>query len=124
MAPMIGMMMSPTSDCTMLLKATPMITPTARSMTLPRKANFLKSSSIDSSAVRSFDLRSSPAKGETSLRRRWIPACARRGGVTALVDQAGVYHRLAHGRSRLVRQLYHRQPYRVRAFAEQRQRVF
>src|SRR5664279_1638957 len=40
------MMMSQTSDDTMAPKAAPMITPTARSTTLPRSANFLNSSSM------------------------------------------------------------------------------
>src|SRR5882672_12608236 len=44
---MIGMMTSPTSELTMAPKAAPMITPTARSTTLPRRANFLKSSIMD-----------------------------------------------------------------------------
>ncbi len=35
MAPMIGMMMSSTSDETILPNAPPMMTPTAKSMTLP-----------------------------------------------------------------------------------------
>src|SRR3974390_2944208 len=43
---MMGMMMSLTSDVTMAPNATPMITPTARSTTFPRSANFLNSSSI------------------------------------------------------------------------------
>jgi hypothetical protein len=43
MRPMIGMMMSPTSESMILLKAAPMITPMARSTTLPRIANFLNS---------------------------------------------------------------------------------
>src|SRR6187200_3542574 len=46
MAPMIGMMSSPTSDVTIAPKAAPMMTPTARSITLPRIANFLNSSNI------------------------------------------------------------------------------
>src|SRR5262247_2519873 len=46
MAPMIGMMISATSDATIAPKAAPMITPTARSTTLPRSANFLNSSNI------------------------------------------------------------------------------
>src|SRR5215208_5545506 len=46
MAPMIGMKMSPTSESTMRPKAAPMITPMARSTTLPFSANFLNSSSI------------------------------------------------------------------------------
>ena len=37
--PMIGMMMSPTSELTMAPKAAPMMTPTARSTTLPFIAN-------------------------------------------------------------------------------------
>src|SRR3954447_19169583 len=43
---MIGMMMSSTSEVTMAPNATPMTTPTARSTTLPRRANFLNSSNI------------------------------------------------------------------------------
>src|SRR4029079_15926863 len=46
MRPMIGMMMSVTSESTILPKAAPMITPMARSTTLPRNANFLNSWSI------------------------------------------------------------------------------
>src|SRR6187200_1571907 len=40
------MKMSPTSDVTIAPNAAPMMTPTARSTTLPRMANFLNSSSI------------------------------------------------------------------------------
>src|SRR5882762_8004178 len=40
--PTAGMMTSPTSDVTILPNAVPIITPTARSMTFPRVANFLK----------------------------------------------------------------------------------
>src|SRR5262249_5773672 len=43
---MIGMMTSPTSDETIAPKAAPMMTPTARSTTLPRSANFLNSSNM------------------------------------------------------------------------------
>src|SRR5579871_2527112 len=43
---MIGMMMSVTSESTILPKAAPMITPIARSTTLPRNANFLNSWSM------------------------------------------------------------------------------
>ncbi len=39
-----GMMMSFTSELTMLPNAAPMMTPTARSATLPRNANSLNSS--------------------------------------------------------------------------------
>ena len=41
--PMAGMMMSLTSDVTILPKAAPMITPTAMSTTLPLMANSLNS---------------------------------------------------------------------------------
>jgi hypothetical protein len=44
--PIGGMMMSSTSDLTMVEKAAPMITPTAMSITLPRSANSLNSFSI------------------------------------------------------------------------------
>src|SRR6185312_4243674 len=44
--PIGGMMMSSTSDLTMVEKAAPMMTPTAMSMTLPRSANSLNSFSI------------------------------------------------------------------------------
>src|ERR1700730_200008 len=43
---MIGMMMSATKDVTIEPNAAPMMTPTARSTTLPRIANFLNSPSI------------------------------------------------------------------------------
>src|SRR5204862_4443595 len=46
MAPMIGMMMSPTSEVTMAPNAAPMTTPTARSTTLPFIANSRNSLSI------------------------------------------------------------------------------
>src|SRR5262249_26208471 len=45
--PTSGMMMSSTSDLIMAPKAAPMITPTARSTTLPLKANFRNSSHSD-----------------------------------------------------------------------------
>ena len=44
--PIGGMMMSSTSDLTMVEKAAPMMTPTAMSMTLPRSANSLNSFNI------------------------------------------------------------------------------
>jgi hypothetical protein len=44
--PMGGMMMSFTSEVTILLNAAPMMTPIARSMTLPLIANSLNSLSI------------------------------------------------------------------------------
>src|SRR6476646_5428821 len=48
MRPMIGMITSVTSESTILPKAAPMITPMARSTTLPRNANFLNSWSMSS----------------------------------------------------------------------------
>ena len=64
MRPMIGMMMSLTSESTILPKAAPMITPMARSTTLPRIANFLNSWSIVPS-MRCQDTRSQTSKAET-----------------------------------------------------------
>src|SRR5215211_255826 len=46
MRPMIGIMMSLTIESMILPKAAPMMTPMARSTTLPRIANFLNSWSI------------------------------------------------------------------------------
>ena len=40
---MIGLMISPTSDCTMAVKAAPMMMPTAMSMTLPLAMKSLNS---------------------------------------------------------------------------------
>src|SRR6185295_6226165 len=51
MRPIAGMMRSVTSESTILPKATPMMTPIARSTTLPRIANFLNSCSIVSSVA-------------------------------------------------------------------------
>src|SRR5438445_4587212 len=51
MRPIIGMMTSSTSEPTILPKAAPMITPMARSTTLPRFANFLNSCSMVSSVA-------------------------------------------------------------------------
>ncbi len=51
MAPMMGMMTSPTSELTMAPKAAPpMMTPTARSTTLPFIANSLNSFSMAKSS--------------------------------------------------------------------------
>ncbi len=49
-APITGMKMSWTAELTIAPKAAPMITPTARSTTFPRSANFLNSSSIPESS--------------------------------------------------------------------------
>ena len=49
--PMGGMITSLTSEVTMPVKDAPMITPTARSTTLPRMANFLNSPIRDMDAI-------------------------------------------------------------------------
>src|SRR4030095_8150846 len=104
---MIGMMMSPTSDVTIAPKAAPMITPTARSTTLPFIANSRNSFSMLASPLRSSGVVShhpgsligsdSPEPGPTSLEN-------------ALIDQAGMHHGAAHGDSRRLGHRHHRQP--------------
>src|SRR4249920_3345761 len=69
---MIGMMMSPTSEVTIAPKAAPMMTPTARSTTLPFMANSRNSFSML----------------DTLLVQR-----AKRA--TGLVDQPGMHHGVA-----------------------------
>src|SRR5579872_103289 len=103
---MTGVMMSPTSDCTMPLKAAPMITPTARSMTLPRSANFLNSSSI-------YPPRQAARYGGYCGRIR--PA----DGARTLIDQARMHHRLAHSGAGRVGHWHHRKPRGFLALAEQ-----
>ena len=49
MAAIRGVMMSATNAVTMAVKATPTTTATARSTTLPRRTNFLKSESMSAS---------------------------------------------------------------------------
>src|SRR5208282_1422921 len=128
MAPMMGMMTSPTSELTMLPNAAPMITPTARSMTLPRMANFLKSSSIANppGMCRSSITRASRVKSFRRLAGRNDSGCFpphfpfRR----SLIDQARMHHGVSNRRLRLVRQCHHGQSHRVGAFAEYRKRVF
>src|SRR6202012_1580500 len=112
---MIGMMMSPTSELTMAPNAAPMTTPTARSTTLPRIANFLNSS---------------------NMRPPYRAACLRDGALSARcrieegmdsapsVDQPGMHHGLANGRLCLLGRRHHRQPERIRALAEERKRIF
>src|SRR5580700_4802040 len=94
---MIGMMMSPTSEVTMPPKAAPMMTPTARSTTLPFMAKSRNSFSIGSSS--SAHLASS-------------------------VDQAGMYHGAAHRDAGGLSHGNHRQPQPFLDLAEQRERVF
>src|SRR6201747_2726958 len=77
---MIGMMMSPTSEVTMPPKAAPMMTPTARSTTLPFIANSRNSLSICSPF------------SSTSPTGRFMVA---RFLVESSVDQSGVHHGVA-----------------------------
>src|SRR5713101_6629525 len=99
---MIGMMMSPTSEVTMAPKAAPMMTPTARSTTLPFIANSRNSLSICSP----------------------FSSASPTGTVESLVDQAGMDHGAAHRHAGGLRHRHHRQPQRLVHLAEQRQRVF
>src|SRR6185436_13667595 len=71
-APMIGMMMSPTSEVTMAPKAAPMMTPTARSTTLPFIAN----------SRNSFSMLRPPSRGSDEA-------------LGGLVDQACMHHGVA-----------------------------
>src|SRR5258708_25286333 len=105
---MIGIRTSATSDCTMPPKAAPMTTPTARSTTFPRSANFLNSSSIIASrACRN----PSDSHHRTEI-------------VETLVDQARVNHGGADRRPRRLGHPDHGQPHGLIAFSENRQRVF
>src|SRR5437016_13925920 len=100
---MIGMMTSPTSEFTIAPKAAPMMTPIARSTTLPFIANSRNSFSTLEPSVRS--------PGEE---------CAMR---TKSIDQAGMHHRAAHGDARRLGYRHHRQAQLLFQFAKQRQRV-
>src|SRR5688572_13191428 len=99
---MIGMITSPTSEVTIAPKAAPMMTPTARSTTLPFIAN-----SRNSFSMLAFPLRSS---GEASR--------------PPLIDQAGMHHRAAHSNARRLGHRHHRQAQLLVDLAEQRERVF
>src|SRR5580698_10245355 len=105
MAPMIGMMISPTSEVTIAPNAAPMTTATARSTTLPFMAN-----SRNSFSIRKPFSSTAP----TGLFIAW-------GG---LVDQAGMHHGIAHRHARGLRYRHHRQAQRLIHLAEQRQRIF
>src|SRR5262249_42556306 len=94
---MMGMITSPTSELTMAPKAAPMMTPTARSTTLPFIANSRNSFSI-----------------AVTLR-----LCAARS-----VDQAGMDHGAAHGGAGRLGDRHHRQPQPLLQLAEQRHRIF
>src|SRR5262245_11396091 len=72
--PTSGMMMCFTSESTILPNAAPMITPTARSITLPFRAKFLNSSSSDSARPAPSDLSSMfPPwlSAQAALYRKW-----------------------------------------------------
>src|SRR6478609_1138152 len=124
-APIIGMMTSPTSEFTMPENAAPMITPMARSTTLPRSANFLNSSSMAMSPPLRHG-RAQPSKGRRAF-ARLVPATTRNRLLTAprhpLIDQAGVHHRLAHSGLRLLARRHHRQPHGIGALADERHRI-
>src|SRR5512139_3660713 len=102
---MMGMMMSPTIEVTMAPKAAPMMTPTARSTTLPFMANSRNSFSI-CMLLPSTLLMSASSEGRRS------------------VDQAGMNHRAAHGDARRFGDRHHRQPQLLLHLAEQRHRIF
>src|SRR5580698_8000530 len=103
---MSGMMMSLTKELTIAPQAAPMMTPTARSTTLPRMANFLNSSSID------------PSRESTRFHRRQYSARMRLRRASSSVDQAGMHHGFAHRRARLVGKPHHRQPHGLGALAQ------
>src|ERR1700759_1087201 len=80
---MIGMMMSPTSEVTMAPNAAPMMTPTARSTTLPFIANSRNSfSTIDLHSSHKQCAQYSVTRHEVSKR-------------LFSVDQPGMHHRAA-----------------------------
>src|SRR5262245_18043283 len=101
-APITGITTSPTSEFTIPEKAAPMITPTAKSTTLPRSANFLNSSNMTVHLA---------AHG--SLGRR----------SPTLVDQTCMDHRLPHGGLCFLAGRHHWQPHRVGALADERHRI-
>src|SRR5271156_5675552 len=98
------MMISPTSEVTMAPKAAPMMTPTARSTTLPFIANSRNSFSMLETFLRS-------SGEECAILRNSI-------------DQAGMHHGAAHRDARGLGYRHHRQPQLLVHLAEQRQRVF
>src|SRR5262245_61942250 len=96
------MMRSPTSEFTIPEKAAPMITPTARSTTLPRSANFLNSSSM------TVHLGAHGRTGRPS---------------PTLVDQSRMDHRLPHGGLGFLAGRHHWQSHRVGTLADERHRI-
>src|SRR5713226_1582548 len=101
---MIGMMMSPTSELTMPPNATPMMTPTARSTTLPFIANSINSFSICSPFSSTSLTTAGPSK--------------------PLVDEARMHHGAAHRQPRRLGDRHHRQAQLFFDLAKQRQGVF
>src|SRR6201995_4246932 len=102
---MIGMMRSATSEVTIAPNAAPMMTPTARSTTLPFIANSRNSFSLMPVLLRSLSEDSEkPSK-------------------VGSVDQAAMHHGAAHGDARRLRARHHRQPQLLVHLAEQRHRV-
>src|SRR3569833_2987427 len=111
MAPMMGMMTSPTSELTIAPKAAPIKTPTARSTTLPFIANSLNSFSTANPLLRRRAYSEGAIAAATSLEN-------------ALVDQAGVHHGAAHGDARSFLHRHHWQTQPLVHLAEQRHRIF
>src|SRR5262249_32216534 len=101
---MSGMTISPTSELTIAPNAAPIITPTARSTTLPRMANFLNSSSIGPSP-QLLDM----TKAKDASRSGAKQAAAQPSN-SASIDQSGMYHGLADRNLRLLGGRHHRQP--------------
>src|SRR5450432_2352554 len=102
---MMGMMISPTSEVTMPPNAAPMMTPTARSTTLPFMAN---------------------SRNSFSIRKPFCSTSLTATGIAAegSVDQARMHHGAAHRHARGLGHRHHRQPQLLVDLAEQRQRVF
>src|SRR6266496_811657 len=100
------MMTSPTSEVTMAPNAAPMMTPTARSTTLPFIAN-----SRNSLSTRNLFF-STPPTGSTTAEP------------TASVEQPGMHHGAADRGARRFRHRHHRQAQLLVHLAEQRHRIF
>src|SRR5215475_12535761 len=109
---MTGMMMSPTSEVTMAPNAAPMMTPTARSTTLPFIANSRNSfSTIHLHSSHKQQAQYSVTSDGVSKRPN-------------SVDQAGMHHRAANRGPRGFGDRNHGKPQLLVDLAEQRQRVF
>src|SRR5580704_5334573 len=98
MAPISGMMTSPTSEATMAPKAAPMMTPTARSTTLPFIAKSRNSFSIGVPLQFSINIEKS-------------------------VDQSRMHHGVANRHARRLGDRHHRQPHLLLHLAKQRQGI-